>query len=115
MSNSSVYRNRLVFDGDLELLAGVKSDDPPGCDRDRFASFGVAPGARWLVAYLEIAKTGKLDRFTTRQRIADFLKKRIQSFELHIVTFWQYLLVRQKISNCNLKLSSEMLDFFQDP
>jgi hypothetical protein len=64
-----------AFDLGLEFLAGVESHHPPRRNRHFFASLGIAAGALWLLAALEIAKTGQFDDIALFERQTDFIEE----------------------------------------
>src|SRR5688572_17345070 len=66
-----------LFDHRLQLLAGMKGDDPAGAYRYFLAGLGVAARALRLVAQLEVAEARKLDALATLERAPDFLEKRL--------------------------------------
>src|SRR5690554_4626935 len=53
----------------------MEGDDAAGGDGDLLAGFGVASGTLWLVAQLEIAEAGQLDRLAALERLTDYLEE----------------------------------------
>src|SRR5690606_21189451 len=64
-----------ILDHHLELLARMESDDAACRNRNFLAGFRIASRSLRLVAQLEVAKAGQLDRFAALQRIADFVEE----------------------------------------
>src|SRR4051812_42920634 len=67
----------------LQFLACVESDNAPRADRDLFAGLGIAAGTLRLIAQLEVAEAGELDRLPTLERAADLLEERFH----HVLRF----------------------------
>src|SRR3954467_6273716 len=67
----------------LEFLARVESDNAPRADRDLFAGLGIAAGTLRLIAQLEVAEAGELDRLPPLERAADLLEERFH----HVLRF----------------------------
>src|SRR5918992_1868431 len=66
-----------LFDHRLQLLAGMKGDDPAGAYWYFLAGLGVAARALRFVAELEVAEARELDALAALQRPADLLEKRL--------------------------------------
>ena len=59
----------------LQLLTGVKGDDPARRDRDLFTGLGIAAWPLRLVSQLKIPKPGKLDAIPLFQCHANLFKE----------------------------------------
>jgi hypothetical protein len=68
-------RHVCLSDHSFELLAEFEfeGNNSAGSDDELLASLGITVGALWLVAQLEIAKSGHLDLLAANKRIADFI------------------------------------------
>src|SRR5687767_15155651 len=66
-----------LLDHRLQLLAGMKGDDPAGAYWYFLTGLRVAAGPLRLVAQLEVAEAGQLDALAALQGAADLLEKRL--------------------------------------
>src|SRR5688572_2599553 len=66
-----------LLDHRLQLLAGMKGDDPAGAYWYFLAGLGITSGALRLVAQLEVAEPGELYALAAFERAADLLEKRL--------------------------------------